>query len=268
MGRFSKLETQTRKAAAAVQDLPAPKQGAEPLTFDGMMREAELRFHGGDYVKALRWYSQALSEDNTRQEPWVGQVFALLLQSQYREATVWAQRAVTVFPNDPLILSLHGLAFAMQGMAKRGLATSDYGMSQGSTDPRCWVARGWILLESENENWRMCFARAADVAQADQWRVHMLMGLILERYRKWVNAIEHYEAAVNQHTGSFFLWHRLGVCQARLGLARRAFEAQEHALNLKPGYAPAERELRRLGGFPIGAMFAWIRNIFSRPKPQ
>lgn len=266
MGRFSKLETHPTQAPPQAETAQEREiQGAEPVTFDGIMREADASFHTGDYSRALRLYSQALQEDNTRVEPWQGQVIALLLQSQVREADIWARRAAEAFPKHPAILSLHGLVFAMQGMTKRGLGTCDYAMGLAGPDPVCWVARGWILLEADNDNWRACFAKAGELAGAGNWRMEMLMGLILERYRKWVHAVEHFEATVRNQTSNFFLWHRLGVCQARLGLASKAVESQKHALEINPTYAPAEKELRRHGGFPVGALFARFLRPFSRP---
>jgi len=265
MGRFSRLETQHAKAfQAEPAEIKPGKYGAEPPTYEGVMREAHDHFYRGEWKRALQLYSRALEHDNTRPEPWVGQVLALLFQSQVREATVWAKRALECFPEHPLALSLHALTFSQQGMASRGLATSDYAMGKGKGGLMCWVARGWILLEADNPNWEFCFAKAKEQAPADDWRSVMLTGMILERYKKWPQAAEAYQAALELQTANFFLWHRMGICYGKLGLARKALEAHKRALDLNPRCAEAEKELRRQSGFPLIGILARLRGVFSR----
>ena len=265
MGRFSKLET--HEATPIEEKAPeagSEKYGAEPATYGGLMRDADEHFYRGEWKRSLQLYSRALERDNTQPDPWVGQVLALLFLSQMREATVWAKRSLECFSEHPVALSLHALTMSQQGMTSRGLGTSDYAMEKGQTGLMCWISRGWILLEAGNANWEFCFGKAKERAPADDWQSRMLVGLILERYKKWPQAVEAYQSALGLQTANFFLWHRVGICYGKLGLARKAMEAHQHALDLNPRCAEAEKELLRQSGLPIGGLFARVRGIFSR----
>jgi len=87
------------------------------------------------------------------------------------------------------------------------------------------------------------------------------MALILERYRKWPQAAEKFRRALDTQTRSPFLWHRLGLCYKAMGLNRKAFDAQENALSLDPGFLAADEAARQASTFSlVGA----IRGLFSR----
>lgn len=256
MSRFEKLETQTAPpgdAPAAASALRTP-QGRGVLTYDDIIREADAAFYMGDFRAALRHFSHALQEDNTRHEPWIGQTLAMILLGEMRDADVWSSRGTERFPASPSVLSMRGLVLGMQGMTSRGMGTLDFAMSQGSPDKTCWLARGWLLLEADNANWRSCFDKAVELAGPGDWRLRFLMGLVLENHRKWALAIEQFEACATLNARNFFLWHHLGLCLARMGFTARAIESQRHALDIKPGWMPAERELLRLTSRPISGL--------------
>lgn len=264
MGRFSKLETKKSSAQSGeAQEGDLLVHGAEPVSYEDIMRAADERFYTGDFRGALRHYSRCLSIDNNQTAPWVGQVLALLLQGQVREGRVWSQRAMECFPDNPVMVSLNGLSMAMGGMVKRGLATSDFALSRGAEDRICWIARGWILLEAQNKNWEFCFAKVGESCTPGDWRTHMLMGVILESYRRWPQALERYQTAIESQTSNHYLWHRLGVCYGKLGLPRKALEAQEHALSLNPDFAAADDEVRNQSGLPIAGILARVRGLLS-----
>ncbi|MBN1866837.1 tetratricopeptide repeat protein [Candidatus Sumerlaeota bacterium] len=268
MGRFSKLETKESPARPGEGEGGVLIPGAEPISYEDVLRVADERFYSGDFRGALRCYSRCLSLDNNRITPWVGQILALLLQGQVREGRVWSQRAMECFPDNPVMVSLTGLSMAMGGMVKRGLATSDFALSRGAEDRICWIARGWILLEAQNKNWEFCFSKVLESRPSEDWRTHMLIGVILESYKKWPHAVERYQAAVGNQTSNFYLWYRLGVCYGKLGLARKAMEAQEHALAINPDFAPAEQETRKQSGLPIAGMLARVRGLFSARRTR
>lgn len=264
MGRFNKLEIHGANDSVRAEPELTPMSGAEPVTGDDLVREAEEFFYTGDCRKAMRYYSRALSIDNTRVDPWSGQVFSLLMLGQASEAQVWSKRALECFPDHPTMLSLNGLAMALHGMVKRGLATSDYALSRGADDRMAWVARGWILLEADNHNWEFCFSKVAEKIPPHEWRLPMLMGMILERYKFWAQAVEQYQTALSRFTTNHYLWYRLGICYSKLGLSGKAMEAQKQSLNLKPGFAPAEHETRNQSGIPLKGLFSRFRSLFRR----
>jgi tetratricopeptide (TPR) repeat protein len=255
MGRFSKLETNTGPVPppSAAPEAEAPSSGTEAHSYDTTVREADRQFQEGAFRKSLRLYSRALQFDHSRLEPWLGQVLALLLLGEVREAAVWSQRALEAFPEHPIVISLRGLCYCMQGMAQRGLGSSDYALNKGASEMLCWLMRGWMLLAADNENWRGCLSKAAGMCPPDGWRHHQLMGLVLESFRKWPQAYEAYRRALEGQTSNAFLWARTALTCERLGLTRQAIEACEHALALQPGHPEAERVLSRLTG-----LWGWL----------
>ena len=266
MGRFSKLEVreaaQPKKSERVAKPL-RKSSGAAPLSYDSTMRDADERFYQGDWKEAIRLYSRALQLDNSQVAPWVGQVIALLFQGQLREADAWAKRSLECFPDHPAAVSIHGLVFVLQGMTKRGIGSSDYAMGLGADDPVAWIARGWMLLEADNKNWKNCFMKALEICPSDEWKMHTLSGFILEHYKKWPQAVERFRQAADQQTGNFYLWHHLGICYSKLGVARKAIEAQKHVLSIDPDYHPAKREIKRLSGF---SLFGIFKRLFRRHR--
>lgn len=272
MGRFSKLETDSVPAQAqaptsgtADAGTPAAEglaSGTEPHSYDTTIREADRQFLEGAFRKSLRLYSRALQYDHSRLEPWLGQVLALLLLGEVREATVWSQRALEAFPEQPVIISLRGLCYCMQGMTQRGIGSSDYALNKGASEMLCWLLRAWMLLAADNENWRGCLAKAAEMTPRDGWRYHLLMGLVLESFRKWPQALEAYRRALESQTSSPFLWARSAVTCERLGLTRQATEACEHALALHPDYPEALRVMGHVTGlwswFTPRRLLLWV----------
>ncbi|MFW6287008.1 MAG: tetratricopeptide repeat protein, partial [Candidatus Sumerlaeota bacterium] len=77
----------------------------------------------------------------------------------------------------------------------------------------------------------------------DQWRHHVLMGLILEQYRKYSMAISAYRRALEIQPEQFYTWFRLGICYRHLGMQRPALEAQQQAKALRPWHSGVESEL-------------------------
>lgn len=281
ISRFSKLETNETMSDTerdtshllseriTAPDLSQPDResdgGAEPVSFDGVMRTAETHFLTGEWKLALRYYSRALQMDNSQVDPWVHQVLALLFMEQMREADVWARRALECFPEDPTVISIQGLVSTLMGMKKRGLGSSDFAMGQGRMNPFIWLARGWMLLESNNRNWEGCFDKVFEMGAEVDWRHFMMMGQVLSRYKKWPRALQCYQKATEGQTSNFFLWQQLGCCYEKLGLSRQAMEAFQHAQSLRPNDANIKAAAKKSARFsPV----AFIRRVIRRPKKK
>jgi len=284
MGRFEKLDMRPEGAEFDPTPLESPAAALPPragkrdsaqvavCTFSGLeitstedvLRSADEAFYTGDWRQALRYYSRALQMETTRIEPWVGQVLALLFLEQTREADIWSRRMIECFPDHPTAISLSGLVRVLQGMTRSGIGSSDFAMSKGQTDALCWIVRGWILLEGENRNWEPCLDKAIEHCPPDGWRLHLLRGLVLERYKKWPHAVKAYQTAVDQKLDNYFLWNRLGVCYHHLGLARKAIEAHQHALSLNPDYPPARKAVNDLSAFPLKTILCKAFHLFRK----
>ncbi|HPS00557.1 MAG TPA: tetratricopeptide repeat protein [Candidatus Sumerlaeota bacterium] len=285
MGRFEKLEMKPEGAEStpAMLDSPGTSRkpstetrpgigeaegtgfaGLEPLSGDAVLRAANDAFYTGDWRQALRHYSRALQMETTGVEPWVGQVLALLFLDQVREADIWSRRMLECFPDHPTAVSLSGLVRSLQGMTRSGIGSSDFAMSKGQADVLCWIVRGWMLLEGGNQNWMHCLDKAVEQCPPDGWRFHLLTGLVLERYKKWPQAVKAYQTAVDQKLDNYYLWSRLGHCYDQLGLARKALEAHQHALSLNPDYPPARKAVDDLSAFPLKTFLRKAVRLFRR----
>ncbi len=286
MGRFEKLEMKQdgaefepttldnpaagRKVKSGADRLGIPEaeiaafSGVEALSGDAVLRSANDAFYTGDWRQALRFYSRAIQMETTRVDPWAGQVLALLFLDQVREADIWSRRLLECFPDHPTAVSLNGLVRSLQGMTRSGIGSSDFAMSKGHADELCWIVRGWMLLEGGNQNWMPCLDKAIEQCPPDGWRYHLLMGLVLERYKKWPQAVKAYQTAVDQKLDNYYLWNRLGHCYDQLGLARKALEAHQHALSLNPDYPPARKAVSDLSAFPLTTFLRKAARLFRR----
>jgi tetratricopeptide (TPR) repeat protein len=275
MGRFSKLETGS--GASPQPDKPELEEGRPRLSrkrdeqalpstdYDQghYVAEAEKLYFSGEYQKALRQYSRAMQVDQSQVDPWIGQVLCLIELKQYREAMMWALRGLELFPEEPRLISVQGLAYALNGTVKRGLACSDYAISRpGASNGFTWALRGHILSLADNSNAAFCFDKAMEVRQKDDWRTPMRIGLLLVQEKKWSRAAEFLQAAAEANPRNGFLWKKLGLARERMGLSQAALEAYQAALHLNTDDREASASIERLTSTGLGAR-VW-RRIFNR----
>lgn len=263
MGRFSKLETHVPASSspsdagkATVPEgfgtrrtpkadlLPGPDYDARYYQMEG-----DRYFYHGDYEKSLRMYSRAIQMDHSTVEPWIGQVRCLIELKQAKEAMVWVKRALELFPEDARLISVQGMTYARTGMVERGLACSDYALGRpglSAADPLVWVLRGAILSLGDSRNCEICFSKAMESGQGDDWRTPLSLGLNLLNQKKYAKAVEFLEAAVHVEQRNDFLWERLGYARERLGLGQNAMEAYDAALHQNDGNKAAQDGLARM----------------------
>lgn len=258
MGRFSKLETGVPAAPSANQGETAfpkvrrqAKETEAPRDPDydqgHYIAEAETAFYEGEYQKALRLYSRAMQVDQSSIEPWIGQVLCLVELKQNREAAVWALRSLELFPEDPRLISVQGLTYALNGTIKRALACSDYAISQPvPASAFVWAVRGHILSLADNQNAGFCFDKAMEVRQKEDWRTPLKIGLLLLGEKKWSRAAEFLQVAAQVNPRSPYIWKKLGYAKERLGMSQPALEAYQAALHLNVADREAEDCIARL----------------------
>jgi tetratricopeptide (TPR) repeat protein len=275
MGRFSKLETGTTSQPQSEQSesqearprfsRKRDEQAVPATDYDQghYVSEAEKFYFAGEYQKALRQYSRAMQVDQSAVEPWIGQVLCLIELKQYREAMMWALRGLELFPEEPRLISVQGLAYALNGTIKRGLACSDYAISRpGASSGFTWAVRGHILSLADNSNATFCFDKAMEVRPKDDWRTPMRIGLLLVQEKKWSRAAEFLQSAVEANPRNGYLWKKLGLAKERMGLAQPALEAYEAALHLNSDDREAEASIQRLTTTGLSARL-W-RRFFNR----
>src|SRR5438046_6221308 len=109
MSRFGNLEfgneseEQSQKPAGLVKD-------------DGYyMAEARSAFENGDFEAALRLYSKVLEFNPHNAAAWTSQVQMLIELGEFKEAKLWADKALERFPREPELLAAKGVALARSG---------------------------------------------------------------------------------------------------------------------------------------------------------
>ncbi len=278
MGRFSKLETHVPPSSAppeagksALPEGFGTRRSSKAALHPGpdydaryYQTEGDRYFYHGDYEKSLRMYSRAIQMDHSSVDPWVGQVRCLVELKQAKEAMVWVKRALELFPEEARLISVQGMTYAQTGMVERGLACSDYALGrpgQSAADPLVWVLRGAILSLGDNRNCEICFSKAMETRQRDDWRTPLSLGLVLLNQKKYAKAVEFLEAAVQVEQRNDFLWERLGYARERLGLGQGAMEAYEAAIHQYDANKTARDGLSRLRQSSIWTRFA--RRLFK-----
>lgn len=245
MGRFQKLEKTAGAGVSAVPgsapvDAPPVSQGTTQADYPAAIAVADEAFFRGDYKAALRHYSRALQSDSTQMYPWIGQLNALLALRQYKEAEVWSNRALELFPEDATVLSQRARVLAHTGNIKRAIGVSDYAVSKGSSE-WAWLARGEVLLVAKNGNSKFCFDKAVEVAGAGNWQIPYLAGLVHIRANNYSGAVELMALAAERNLRHAQLWRDYSAVLAKLNFTERAREAARRAQELEPNSKGANR---------------------------
>lgn len=265
MGRFSKLETHAGEEPEKDPDegpfglrnrvRPKPTADDAPGTdYDQghYQAEGDRHFYLGDYKMAMRAYSRAMKVDHSAIDPWVGQVLSLVRMKQYREAAMWALRAVELFPEDARLASLQGLTLALTGARQRAISCSDYAMSRPNGGCAfCWAVRGQILSHAENPNATFCFDKVKELRAGNDWQILAQVGEFLLTEKKWARALEFLKAAIEINPANPWLWKRLGVANEQLAFTQPALDAYNTALEMNPNDREAQDCIQRLTTVPL-----------------
>ncbi len=245
MGRFQKIE-KSGHAPVPSHEVPhgmvmaSGERGTTQADYPEAVAVADDAFYRGDYKAALRHYSRALQSDSTQVYPWIGQLNALLFLKQFKEAEVWSNRALDLFPEDPTLLSQRARVLAHNGSMKRALGTSDYAVSKGASD-WAWVARGEVLLLARNPNARYCFEKAVEMAGPGEWKVPFMAALMYMERRNYAAAVDFLNIAAERNMRHPFIWENLAVALTKLNFTERARDAARRAQELDPQRRGAER---------------------------
>jgi tetratricopeptide (TPR) repeat protein len=254
MGRFSKLERETQDALARqkVQELKEGEKPTQPASpkeeYDApyYIKMADDLFFKGEFREALQSYSRAIQIDSSIHYPWLGQIYCLIEMNQLKEADLWTGRALELFPEDSAILSLRAMMYANRGMYKRAINTSDYAISRKGADPHTYTARGYILLTADNKNANFCFMKAMDLADENDFRIAMRIGLIYLKRKQYSRALDFLLRACAHNVTNYYLWYHMGLCYQKLGFTNKAMESFQLALDQNSEYTPAKDALLKV----------------------
>jgi tetratricopeptide (TPR) repeat protein len=253
VGRFSRLERGKTGKVVVKPDKKTEAQErptTETYDFPYYIARADEHFFFGEYEKALRLYSRALQLDNSQKYPWVGQIYCLLEMNQLKEADLWVARALQLFPEEPSLISLRAITYAHKGMLRRAIGTSDYALGKGSSI-FAWIARGEVLLLADNKNSHFCFEKAMEMAEYDDWKTPMRIGMIYFKRKAYSNALEYFQKACASNVRNFYLWYYMSLCYHKLGFTHKAIETLKLALEHNPDFRPAERALEMVTHTPL-----------------
>jgi len=226
--------------------------------------EARSAFENGRFESGLRFYSKVLEFNPQNAAAWTGQVRMLIELDEYREAKLWADKALERFPHEPELLAAKAVALARSGDLQGALAFSDASIEERGDTPYIWLARGDVLLAREETRADYCFEKARMLAPGD-WFTAWLAARIRYYYQQFALALKLLQQAVELNAAHFLLWLELGQCQQALGLVGPARNSFTQARQLNPHCQEAGVALGTLSGTGLGARVrGWFRRRFGK----
>jgi len=253
MSRFVNLEL-----GGQSEEHPGGEQAEAGNEESYYLLQAQSYLENGDFEKALRHYAKVLEFNARNAGAWAGQVRMLIELGQYREAAVWASKALEQFPDEPELLAAKAVALARNGDLQGAIAFSDSSIEERADSPYVWLARGDVLRARKEQLAHYCFQKAVAVAPG-VWAVAWMAGRTEFHYRQFVLALNLFQKAVELDARHVAGWVDLGRCQEALGLADAAERSFRQALQLNARCPQASEALARLGN--RGMMRSWWRRI-------
>jgi Flp pilus assembly protein TadD len=235
---------------------------SKPLVKDEAyyLSEARTAFENGNFEGALRLYSKVLEFNPNNTTAWTAQVRMLIELEEYREAKLWADKALERYPHEPELLAAKAVALARSGDLESALMFSDASIEEHGDVPYVWLARGDVLLAREEHRADYCFEKAMLLAPKD-WLITWLAARIRFHYQQFALALKLAQQAVEMNAAHFVLWLQLGACQQALGWVGPARISYNQALQLNPG----RTEIRdAIGGLSQTSKWSRLRGWWRR----
>ena len=259
MGRFSNLEFDGREPLRE-----EPVASGEIRDDQYYLRMADQEFRRARFEKALRFYSRSLEYNANVHAAWVGQVQMLLELGEYKEARLWADKALELHRDSGDILSAKVVACARTGDRQKAVEFSDAAIAQRGATPFVWLARGEALMASRQANDEYCLEKAAAESKQD-WFMQVRIARVFYSHRQFAHAMAWVTKATKQEPAAPFVLHVLGDCQAALGFSSSARSSYRQALSLDPEFPLSRAGLDALDaqGLPsslwrlLSGVFRW-----------
>ena len=256
MSRFVNLEFD-----GGAEDRSLESQQGLTLDEHYYLREAQAACEAADFEKALRLFAKVLEFNPQNAAAWTAQVRMLIELAEYREAKMWADKALERFPNEPELLAAKAVALARGGDLDNALAFSDASIEERGDTPYVWLARGDVLLARKEKLADYCFDKAMMLAQGS-WFYSWLAARIRMFYKQFVLGLKLLQQATAANADNFMLWLDLGRCQLALGFVALAENSFNQAHQLNPRCQESEHALVRLQSHGVGARIAgWFRRF-------
>ncbi len=87
------------------------------------LAEARSAFENANFEQGLRLYSKVLEFNPENASAWTGQVRMLIELGEFREAKLWADKALERFPHEPELLAAKAVALGRSGDLQGALAS-------------------------------------------------------------------------------------------------------------------------------------------------
>jgi len=226
--------------------------------------EATTAFQNGNFESALRLFGRVIEFNPNNPAAWAGQVRMLIELGEFNEAKLWADKALERFPREAELLAAKAVALGRSGDIQGAMAFSDAAVEERGDTPYVWLARGDVLLSTEQRRAESCIEKALLLAPAD-WLVRWLAARIEFYYDRFGCALKFLQQAVELNASHFLLWLELGQCQQALGLLHPARDSFGVARQLNPRCTEASLQLARVShaGLRDHAR-GWWRRLFKR----
>ncbi len=238
MDRFSQLEFDN------VQP-DKPRAPGEPIRdAHYFLQEAMKYWLAGDFEIALRNYSRTLEQNSTFFPAWSGQIYMLIEMDENKEADLWANKAMDLFPEHPELLALKAIANQRDRKSSKAVAYSDNAIGKEDLTPRVWLARAEVFMDRQEAIVDGCINKAIALSTEDKAIVKLEAGRLLRRKKSYAQAMGFLNEALQTLPKSALAWYELGCCQNQMGLPQATRSLQE-ALRLHPNWNLAADTLRR-----------------------
>jgi tetratricopeptide (TPR) repeat protein len=259
MSRFSNLELNSHSED---EDFGREKEVVKDEAY--FMAEGQKAFEQGEFEQALRAYARVLEYNAQNASAWTGQVRMLIELGEYKEAKLWADKALERFPKEAELLAAKAVALGRMGDVQTAMAFSDAAFEERGDTPYIWLARGDVLLACEEPRADFCFQKALALAPTN-WFFRWLASRVHFYYRKFALALKDAQQAMTLDASQAMAWLQLGLCQQELGMVTPARSSIEQALELSPNSQAAKRALANLAeSSPWSQLRGWGRRLFSR----
>jgi tetratricopeptide (TPR) repeat protein len=240
MRRFSRLEFGDKSDEGTGKG----GTGEEIRDAEYFHKQAVRFFLGGDFELALRNYSRSLEQNSAFYPGWLGQVMMLIELGEYKEAAVWADKALEMFPEHPELLAAKAVACARDGRMEKAISYSDNSITKDNVTARVWLARAEVLLNRKSSIAQNCISRAVSIAGEDGPMVRLWVGRLLNKKGDYPAALQYLRMVCDELPKSALGWYELGRSQAGLGRPE-AKVSFEQAIKLHPNWPEACEALRK-----------------------
>ena len=225
------------------------------------MRAADQRRRAGAFEDALRYYSRAVELDRQLVSGWVGQVRMLIALEEYKEAELWARKALELFRNNAELHAARAQALCRNGDLKTAQAACDAALAQQGQSAYPWMARGDLMLARRDAVAEHCFDKAIQLDP--DWIVLIEIAAIYMYYRRHAKALSRCAAAVERAPDQAYAWYQQGRCQMYTGLTRPARLSFKQCLDLEPKHFAARAAMKEIEAGD-GFLKRTVRRVFGR----